>query len=324
MNPKEDPYKKIAVLIPCFNEEKTVAGVVNDFRTELPDAEIYVFDNNSSDNTVKEAIKAGAIVGYEKRQGKGNVIRTMFRQVDADVYVIVDGDGTYPANRVNDLIQPVLSGEADMVIGSRLHPLSESNFKTVNFFGNKLFLLLLNTIFRVKLTDLLSGYRALGRQVVKNIPILSRGFEVETELTVKSLERGYIVKEIPINLSQRPEGSRSKINVVRDGLLIFNTIFSLFRDYKPLTAFGLFGIFLIICGLVPGIIVIREFFLTGYILSIPSVILSVGFVLSGILVLFIGLVIHTILRRFQELDYQIQNLNETVFKKKNKTDSIFP
>jgi glycosyltransferase involved in cell wall biosynthesis len=303
---------KIAVLVPCYNEEKTIGAVVREFRSELHDADIYVVDNNSTDDTVKEALQAGAFVRYEKRQGKGNVVRSMFRQIEADVYVMVDGDGTYPASRVHELISPIMKGDADMVIGSRLHPLSESIFKTINRTGNRLFLFLIKSVFRIHVTDLLSGYRSFSRSVVKGLPILSRGFEVETELTVKCLERGYRIVEVPVSLSERPEGSKSKINILKDGLLIFKTIFVLLRDYKPLTAFGIFGLFLVACGLIPGIIVIREFLLTGFIRHIPSAILAVGLVLSGTIVGFAGLVLHTIARRFQEIDYQLQNLNETI------------
>jgi glycosyltransferase involved in cell wall biosynthesis len=305
---------KIAILIPCFNEEKTIAGVVNSFRAQLPDADIFVYDNNSTDSTVKEALKAGAIVRHEKRQGKGNVIRSMFRDIEADVYVMVDGDGTYPADRVQDLINPILNGDAEMVIGSRLHEGSESRFRIINRLGNKLFLFILNTIFNVHITDLLSGYRAFNRHAVKSIPVISRGFEIETELTVKCLERRCRVVEIPVNLSERPEGSRSKIKIFRDGFLIFNTIFALFRDYKPLTAFGLLGLMLIVCGLIPGIIVVKEFAATGAVYRVPSAILAVGLVLSGLLVAFVGLVLHSISRRFQEIDCQLQQISSAIQK----------
>jgi glycosyltransferase involved in cell wall biosynthesis len=302
--------EKTAVLIPCYNEEKTIANVVRDFKFQLPDAEIYVYDNNSTDNTVNEAKKAGAIVRSEERQGKGNVIRSMFREVDADVYVMVDGDGTYPSEKVHELIKPIIDDEADMVNGSRLHPRSKSNFKPINLIGNKLFLYLLNAVFRVRITDMLSGYRAFNRGIVKSIPILSRGFDIETELTLKAIERNYRIVEIPVNLTPRPEGSASKIKISRDGFLIFNTIFSLLRDFKPLTAFGVTGLLLIVLGFIPGIIVIREFLATGFISRLPSAILAVGLVLSGILIAFVGLVLHAIARRFQELDCQFQNLNE--------------
>jgi glycosyltransferase involved in cell wall biosynthesis len=303
---------KIAILIPCFNEEKTIANVINDFRLQLPDADIYVFDNNSTDNTVSEALRSGAKVRYEKRQGKGNVVRSMFRKVDADIFVMVDGDGTYPADKVPELIRPVIEDEADMVIGSRLHAMSESRFKPLNRTGNKMFLFILNNIFKVNITDLLSGYRAFNRQVVKNLPVLSRGFEIETELTVKCIERRYRIFEVPVNLSSRPEGSKSKIKIFGDGFRIFNTIFALFRDYKPLTVFGILGLIFAAGGFIPGIIVVREFILTGYISRVPSAILAVGLVLSGLIILFFGLVLHSISRRFQELDYQFQNINEKV------------
>ncbi len=303
---------RIAILIPCHNEEKTIASVVRDFRSELPHAEIYVYDNNSTDRTVEEARRAGALIRFERRQGKGNVVRSMFREVEADVYVLVDGDGTYPPESVHDLIAPVLEDEADMVIGSRLHAQSESRFNPINRMGNRLFLLLLNTVFRVQLTDLLSGYRAFSRRFVKGLPLLSRGFEIETELTVKGLERGYRVMEVPVDLSPRPEGSSSKIRIFRDGMLIFNTIFALLRDYKPMTAFGMAGLILVLAGLLPGAVVVEEFISTGYIQRVPSAILAVGLVLSGLIVAFVGLILHTIARRFQELDRQLQGISEAI------------
>jgi glycosyltransferase involved in cell wall biosynthesis len=296
---------KIAVLIPCFNEEMTIRQVVIDFKLQLPDAEVYVYDNNSTDRTADQAKDAGAIVRFERRQGKGNVISTMFREIEADIYILVDGDGTYPANKAEDLISPILSGDADMVIGSRLHPSAKSHFRLINRIGNRVFLFLTNSIFRVQITDLLSGYRAFSRDVVKHLPITSRGFEVDTEITIASLERNYRILEIPIDLSARPDGSMSKIRIWGDGFLIFNTILAFFRDYKPLTAFGILGLFFIILGLIPGIIVINEFIKTGFISRMPSAILAVGLVLTGLIICFTGLVIHTISRRFQELDRQL-------------------
>lgn len=307
---RESERARIAILIPCYNEGKTIARVVRDFRQQLPQADIYVFDNNSTDDTVEQAKQAGAIVRCEKRQGKGYVLRAMFRQVRADIYVMVDGDGTYPADRVHDLIHPVLAGESDVVVGSRLHADSSSRFKVLNLLGNRMFRMVLNSLFRVHLTDLLSGYRAMNRRVVKSLPFFSRGFESETELTVKSLAHGFQVSEIPVNLAPRPEGSFSKIHVVRDGLLILNMLFALARDYKPLTVFGSLGLALVGVGLLPGTLVIHEFSSTGQILHFPSAVLAVGLVLSGLLVAFVGLVLHTIARHFQELDYQMQELLE--------------
>jgi len=309
--------KKTAVLIPCYNEEKTIASVVHDFKTQLQDADIYVYDNNSTDRTAALAKQSGALVFSEKRQGKGHVVRSMFRQVDADIYVMVDGDGTYPADQVHNLIAPIISGDADMVCGSRLHPHSQSDFKWLNWMGNKIFLHLLNSIFMVSITDILSGYRAFNRNIVKSLPILSRGFEIETELTLKAIERRYRIVEIPIDLISRPVGSISKIRIVRDGILILSTIFALLRDYKPMTAFGTVGLIFVFLGFIPGTIVIHEFLTTGFILHIPSAILAVGLVLTGILIAFTGLILHTLSRRFQELDCQLQNMNELQLKQFN-------
>jgi glycosyltransferase involved in cell wall biosynthesis len=317
MEMKSIQAKKIALLIPCYNERGAIGKVVRDFRRELPEADIFVYDNNSTDGSPAEAEEAGAIVRYEKRQGKGNVVRRMFKEVDSDIYIMVDGDGTYPASAVRSLIEPILNGEADMVVGSRLHPSSRSSFRWINRIGNKFFLSLLNLIFKVKITDLLSGYRAFSKRFVKGVPLLSKGFEIETELTVKAIERGYRMVEVPIDLSERAEGTRSKIKVFRDGLLILRTIFALFRDYKPLSAFGTAGLFLVICGFVPGFIVIKEFLLTGYILRIPSAILAVGLVLSGVVMIFTGIILHTISRRFQEIDIQIAEIIESINTRKS-------
>jgi len=298
----------VAVLIPCFNEEKSIAQVVRDFRTQLPDAAIYVFDNNSTDNTAREARKAGAVVEQESRQGKGYVMRSMFRQIEADIYVMVDGDGTYPADRVHALIQPVAEGKADMTIGSRLHPLSKSSFKYLHLTGNRFFLFVLNKLFRMHISDLLSGYRALSRQTVKSLPILSRGFEIEAEMTIKCFERGYRISEIPVNLSIRQEGSKSKINIVKDGFLILNTVFTLTRDYKPLTVFGSIALILLACGLAAGFTVTREYLLTGGVHGIQLTIVSAGFLLSAIISFSVGLILHSISRHFQEQHQMLQNI----------------
>ena len=304
------PAGSIAVLIPCYNEEAAIAGVVADFRRELPAARIYVYDNGSTDHTVEKAAAAGAIVGRETRRGKGYVMRRMFHEIDADAYVMVDGDGTYPAGRVHALLAPVLDGGADMVIGSRLLG-STKGFKLPNLLGNFIFRWMLNTLFRVKTTDLLSGYRALSRRVVKGVPFVSRGFEIETELTMKCLARDYPIQEIAVDLGPRAAGSRSKINVVSDTVLILDVILALVRDYKPLTAFGLLGLVVIGLGLIPGTIVIKEFIETGLVPRFPSAILAVGLVLSGLLLILVGLVLHTVVRRFQELDMQLQELLDT-------------
>jgi glycosyltransferase involved in cell wall biosynthesis len=302
MNPK------IAILIPCYNEELTVAQVVRDFRQELPDADIYVFDNNSTDGTVELAREAGARVAFEHRQGKGYVVQAMFRDVEADIYVMVDGDNTYPASEVHKLIAPLTAGVADVVVGSRLTDQSQSEFRVLNRLGNRFFLNTINFIFKVKLSDILSGYRAFNRKFVKNIPLFGGGFETETELTIKTLARGYRMIELPVDLRARPQGSLSKIRIMQDGFLILNSILTLLRDYKPLTFFGSIGLFLILLGLVPGTVVIVDFIKTGLVPRLPSAVLAVGLVLSGLLAIVVGLVLHTIARRFQELDYQLKIL----------------
>jgi glycosyltransferase involved in cell wall biosynthesis len=301
---------RIAVIIPCYNEELTVAKVVRDFRAQLPNANIYVFDNNSKDRTVEEARAAGAIVMHEHRQGKGYVVQSMFRRVSADVYLMVDGDATYPPDVVRTLIDPVVRGEADMVVGSRLTEVSDSQFRFVNRFGNKILLGLLNALFRVRLTDLLSGYRAFSRRLVRSLPLGGGGFEIETELTIMTLQRGFVIKEVPCNLFKRPEGSHSKIRVLQDGFIILNTIVSLLRDYKPLTFFGSMGLFFVLLGMVPGGVVIVEFFRTGLVPRMPSAILATGLVLTGVMLGVAGLVLHTVTRRFQELEYTLQTLEE--------------
>ena len=303
---------EIAVLIPCFNEELTIGHVIEQFRVELPHARIYVFDNNSTDGTVECARQKGALILRERRQGKGYVVQSMFRDINADMYVMVDGDGTYPARSVRRLLEPVLNNEADMVVGSRLNSASKSQFRLTNRLGNYIFLWLTRTIFNAHIEDMLSGYRIFNRNIVKHLPLLAGGFEIETELTIKALERGYRVIELPVDLASRAKGSYSKIRHFRDGLIITNMIFSLARDYKPLTVFGTVGLLLILSGLIPGILVISVFLRTGLVPRLPSAVLAVGLELSGLVVGMVGLVLHTVVRRFQELDLEIQHLGRQI------------
>lgn len=267
---------KIAVLIPCLNEEMTIAKVVAEFREQLPEADIYVYDNNSNDNTIEEAYKTGAIVRKEARQGKGNVIRSMFEHVDAEIYVLVDGDGTYPADKVHELIDPIISQAADMVSGSRLHDKSESVFRRLNLFGNKFFLVILNLMFNVKMTDLLSGYRTLNRRLVKSLPLFGKGFEIETEITLKALLNNFKILEIPINLSERPIGSSSKINIPRDGLRIIGTFFSVFKNYRPFMFHSLLGGVTIFTGLISEL-----FFKINDTISVSLAFLYAGLIFLG-------------------------------------------
>jgi glycosyltransferase involved in cell wall biosynthesis len=308
-----------AVLIPCYNEEITIAGVVRDFRNELPDALIWVFDNNSTDATAERARAAGAQVIHEPRRGKGFVVQSIFRHVDADVYVLVDGDATYPVAAVHSLIEPIATGNADMVVGSRLHADSRSEFKHLNRWANRLVLFILRLVFGVRLTDALSGYRAFNRSFVKNLALFGGGFEIETELTIKAVARGYRIVEVPVDLAVRPEGSQSKIHFFRDGMLILTTILTLFRDYKPLTFFGSLGLLFLAAALIPGLTVLAAYFENDFV-KLPAAVLASGLVLCGLILGAIGLLLHSIARRAQEFDYQLQMLGDQIRRERKSSD----
>lgn len=316
------PHRRaeIAVLIPCYNEEITIAGVVQEFRKELPGALICVFDNNSTDASAERARAAGADVIHEPRRGKGFVVQSIFRHIDADVYVLVDGDATYPAPAVHSLIAPIAAGEADMVVGSRLHAQSRSEFRHFNRWANRLVLFILRLVFSVRLTDILSGYRTFNRSFVKNLALFGGGFEIETELTIKAVARGYRIVEVPVDLTVRPEGSHSKIHFFRDGMLILTTILTLFRDYKPLTFFGSLGLLFFAAALVPGLKVLAEYFKSGFV-KLPSAVLASGLVVCGLLLTAIGLLLHSIARRAQEFDYQLQMLGDQIRRGRSTDDS---
>jgi glycosyltransferase involved in cell wall biosynthesis len=246
--------KKIAVLIPCYNESKTIEKVIKDYKKELPEADIYVYDNNSSDGTDKIAIKAGAIVKYEYKQGKGNVIRSMFRDIDADCYLMIDGDDTYPAEDAKKICEPVLEGRADMVIGDRLSSTYfEENKRPFHNFGNVLVRGLINSLFKSKVKDIMTGYRAFSYDFVKTFPILSKGFEIETEMTIHALDKNMGLKEIPIEYRDRPEGSVSKLNTVSDGIKVLKTIATLFKEYKPALFFNIISLLCLLISIVLGI-----------------------------------------------------------------------
>src|SRR5256714_1180577 len=308
-----------AVLIPCYNEEITIGGVVRDFRHELPGALICVFDNNSTDATAESARAAGAQVIHEPRRGKGFVVQSIFRHVDADIYVLVDGDATYPAAAVHSIIEPIAAGNADMVVGSRLHTSSKSEFKHLNRWANRLVRFILRLVFGVRLTDVLSGYRAFNRSFVKNLALFGGGFEIKTELTIKAVARGYRIVEVPVDLAVRPEGSHSKIHFFRDGMLILTTILTLFRDYKPLTFFGSLGLAFLLASLVPGLTVLAAYFENGFV-KLPAAVLASGLVLCGLILGAIGLLLHSIARRAQEFDYQLQMLGDQIRRERHSSD----
>ena len=294
----------IAVLIPCFNEEITIEKVVSDFRRELPDAAIYVYDNNSTDETAKIAAAAGAEVGFESKRGKGNVIRTMFREVTADIYVMVDGDDTYPAGRVHDLIAPVAQGKADMTVGTRVTEHEERAFPKFHKFGNEFVRRTINAFFGTNLRDILSGYRCFNERFVKSIPVLSTGFEVETELTLEAIDKRFTIQEIPVKYSNRPEGSHSKLNTFLDGFLVVKSIYWIFKDYRPLRFFFLVGLLALLFGIGLGMIPIREFIATGMMTHPSTAVLATGLVLVSLLSFATGLMLDTVNRRYKE-QYQL-------------------
>ncbi|SKB65593.1 Glycosyltransferase involved in cell wall bisynthesis [Lachnospiraceae bacterium] len=296
---------KTAVLIPCYNESKTIEKVVTDFRRVLPDADIYVYDNNSSDGTDEIARKAGAIVRYERRQGKGNVIRTMFREIEADCYIMVDGDDTYPAEDAPRLQEAVLQEHADMVIGDRLSSTYfTENKRPFHNFGNRIVRFLINKIFKSDIRDIMTGYRAFSRLFVKSYPVLSKGFEIETEMTIHSLDKNFYLIETPIQYRDRPSGSESKLNTFSDGFKVLLTIFNLFRDYKPLAFFSIGTVILWIIALILFIPAFVGYLETGLVLKFPSVIVSVAFAIMGALSLVCGLVLDVIVNQHRK-DFEL-------------------
>ena len=293
---------KIAVLIPCYNESKTIEKVVKDYKKALPDADIYVYDNNSSDDTDKIAKKAGAIVKYEYRQGKGNVIRTMFRDIDADCYLMIDGDDTYPAENAREMCDLVLDGKADMVIGDRLSSTYfTENKRPFHNFGNRIVRLLINKIFNNNVKDIMTGYRAFSYDFVKGFPVLSKGFEIETEMTIHAVDKNYKLVEVPVTYRDRPEGSVSKLNTYSDGFKVLKTIATLFKEYKPALFFNIFAFIILAVSLVMGIPVVCEYFNTGLVPRFPTLIVSCIFLLVSILLWITGIILQVIVKKHRQL-----------------------
>lgn len=287
--------KKIAVLIPCYNEELTVEKTVSDFKRILPSADIYVYNNNSKDRTKELALKAGAIVKDEYRQGKGAVVRSMFRDIDADVYIMVDGDDTYPAEEVEGLIAPVLEGKADMVIGDRLSSTYYTeNKRPFHNFGNSLVKGLINFLFKSNLNDIMTGYRSFSKRFVKCMPVMSDGFQIETEMTIFALTNNMQVVNVPITYRDRPEGSESKLNTFSDGFKVLLTLFNLFKDNRPFLFFGCLSLIIFVVGLIVGIPVIDEFIKTAYITKVPSAVLAAALMINSFLMLSVGIILDAI------------------------------
>jgi len=298
---------QVAVLIPCHNEELTVAASVREFALELPAARLYVYDNNSSDNTVAEARAAGAIVGYEAQQGKGNVLRRMFREIDADIYVVIDGDATYPAQYAREMIALVQSGQADMVVGSRLGDHHQDAFRSLHKFGNRLISGVISNLFSCTLTDVLSGYRVFSRRFVDHVPLISQGFEIETEMTLNALEANMVIREVPISYRSRPEGSESKLSTFKDGALILITIVDIFRNYRPLPFFFGVALAIFLLGILVGMPVIYEYFTTGLVKKLPSAVLAASLEVLAFQLFSVGLVLDGIVyRRRQDKDLNLR------------------
>lgn len=300
---------KIAVLIPCYNEAKTIEKVVKDYKKALPEADIYVYDNNSTDGTDEIARKAGAIVKYEYRQGKGNVIRSMFRQIDADCYLMVDGDDTYPADNARKMCDLVLEGKADMVIGDRLSSTYFSeNKRAFHNFGNRIVRLLINKLFNNKIKDIMTGYRAFSYEFVKTYPVLAKGFEIETEMTIHAVDKNFLLQEVPVAYRDRPEGSVSKLNTYKDGFKVLKLIATLFKEYKPFFFFNIVAIILAIISFILIIPVFSAYFKTGLVERFPTLIVGGFMMIAAILSFVCGVILDVIAKKHKQL-YEL-TLNE--------------
>ena len=300
---------KTAVLIPCYNEELTIEKVIKDFRKELPEADIYVYDNNSKDKTAEIAIKNGAILKHEYKQGKGKVVRSMFYDIDADIYIMVDGDDTYPAEFVHQLIKPVVDGQADMCIGDRLSngTYQKENKRPFHEFGNNLVKKAINILFKTNLKDIMTGYRVFNKKFVKNMPVMTPKFEIETEMSLYALDKGFVIKEIPIIYRDRPEGSESKLNTVSDGIKVVKTIIKMYKDYMPLKFFTIIAIIMFLLGLLIGIPVIVEFAKTRFITKVPSAVLATGLMILAVIIAQCGVTLDTVVKINKE-NYQLNLL----------------
>lgn len=307
---------KIAVLITCYNESLTIEKVVSDYKEALPEATIYVYDNNSSDHTDELARKAGAKVVYEYRQGKGNVIRSMFRDIDAECYLMIDGDDTYPAENAREMVDLVLNKGVDMVIGDRLSSTYfTENKRPFHNMGNRIVRSLINHLFHSNVKDIMTGYRAFSRLFVKSFPVLSKGFEIETEMTIHALDKNFLLEEIPVTYRDRPEGSESKLNTVSDGMKVLKTIASLFRDYKPLQFFSCASIICLLLGIGFFVPVFVSYIHTGLVEKIPTIIVSGVVFTVGILLWICGLILDVVVKKHRQL-YEIE-LNQLEIGMKN-------
>lgn len=288
----------VAVLIPCYNEALTIAKVVDDFHYSLPDATVYVYDNNSTDGTSEIARAHGAVVVFEQRQGKGNVVRQMMRDIDADCYLMVDGDDTYPADAAPALVRPILDGTADHVVGDRLSngTYGEENKRAGHAFGNDLVRWLIKHLYGFDYNDVMTGYRAMSRAFVKTLPVLSEGFQIETELSIHAVDKRWRIVQIPIEYRDRPEGSVSKLDTIPDGIRVLRMIASLAKDYKPLPFFGILALVSLVLCLVLGLPVVMEFYASGMVPRFPTAILALGLGIMSVLFLVSGMILDTVVK----------------------------
>lgn len=309
---------KIAVLIPCYNESKTIEKVVTDFKRELPEATIYVYDNNSTDGTDKIAEAAGAVVRYEYQQGKGNVIRRMFRDIDAECYIMTDGDDTYPAEYAREMADKVLYRNVDMVVGDRLSSTYfEENKRPFHNFGNSIVRNSINSLFKSDIKDIMTGYRAFSYMFVKTFPVLSKGFEIETEMSIHAVDKNLFVENVVIDYRDRPEGSESKLNTYSDGFKVLKTIFRLFKNYKPMQFFSLLALVLAVISVAFFAPVFITFLKTGVVDKMPTLIVSGFTMLAAIQSLFSGLILATITQKNrQDFEMQLMNMKSTFESKK--------
>ena len=293
---------KIAVLIPCYNESKTIEKVVKDYKKALPNADIYVYDNNSKDDTDKIAKKAGAIVKYEYKQGKGNVIRSMFKDIDADCYLMIDGDDTYPAENAKEMCDLILDGKADMVIGDRLSSTYfKENKRPFHNLGNVLVRGLINSLFKSNIRDIMTGYRAFSYDFVKTFPILSKGFEIETEMSIHALDKNFKLVEIPVQYRDRPSGSVSKLNTFSDGFKVIKTIINLFKDYKPSIFYGIIGLLFLIISLIFAVPVFIDYFNTGIVERFPTLIFSGFMLMISVLSFVCGIILEVVVKKNRQM-----------------------
>lgn len=301
--------KKIAVLIPCYNESLTIKKVIKDFKKALPEADIYVYDNNSSDGTDEIARKAGAIVKYEYAQGKGNVIRRMFREIDADCYLMIDGDDTYPSESAREMCDLILNNKADMVIGDRLSSTYfTENKRPFHNFGNKIVRFLVNKFFKGNVTDIMTGYRAFNKKFVKTFPVISSGFEIETEMTIHSLDKRMLLVNVPVTYRDRPKGSESKLNTYKDGFKVIKMIFRLLKEYKPMLFLGVLSLFSLLIGIIFLIPVLVTYVDTGLVPKFPSLIAASFFAIISIQLFIAGMILDTISKK-EKQNFEIK-LNE--------------